>query len=132
MKFAVLAKTPLEIKDPKSGESLGQLEREKVRIRVKDVREKFAVCTTYRVFNYPGIASAGIVSFPSSGRIRRWRKPLQLSEGLTVVASSSQGIIDKQMRYKGRHSFPTRRPRGRSPARAFWLERLTVTVLLPA
>ena len=48
MLFAVLAKDPIEVKDPVTGELLDQLDREKVRVKVIEVREKIAVCSTYR------------------------------------------------------------------------------------
>ena len=47
MKFAILT-DPLEIKDPATGEVLDLLVREKTRVEVKDVRDKIAVCRTYR------------------------------------------------------------------------------------
>jgi hypothetical protein len=48
MKFKVLAEKPTEILDPETGEILGELDREKVRVRVLEVREKFSVCRTYK------------------------------------------------------------------------------------
>jgi hypothetical protein len=49
MKFAVLAESPLDIKDPESGETLGVIDREKVRVKVSEVRPRLAICCTYRV-----------------------------------------------------------------------------------
>lgn len=48
MKFKVLAEKPTEILDPTTGEVLGELDREKVRVRILEVKEKFSVCRTYR------------------------------------------------------------------------------------
>ncbi len=48
MKFKVLAEKPTKILDPATGEILGELDREKVRVRILEVREKFSVCKTYR------------------------------------------------------------------------------------
>jgi hypothetical protein len=47
MIFAVLAAEPLEIKDPDSGTKLGEIDREKVRVRVSEVHESFSICRTY-------------------------------------------------------------------------------------
>jgi len=52
MIFAVLT-DPLEIKDPETGEVLDCLEREKARVRARDVRERIAVCRTYRKHQVP-------------------------------------------------------------------------------
>lgn len=47
-KFAIVAQTPLEIKDPESGDVLDILEREKVRVEAYRIRPKISVCRTYR------------------------------------------------------------------------------------
>jgi len=54
MKFKVLAEKPTEILDPETGEILGELDREKVRVRVLEVREKFSVCRTYKKRYFQG------------------------------------------------------------------------------
>lgn len=48
MKFKVLADKPTEILDPESGESLGSLDRDKVRVKAVDVQARFSVCRTYK------------------------------------------------------------------------------------
>ncbi len=48
MTFAVLAETPLEIRDPDSGISLGEIDREKVRVRATEVRDSFTICKTFQ------------------------------------------------------------------------------------
>ncbi len=48
MKFAVFAETPLEIYDPETQELLDTVEREKIRVEVTHVRERIAICGTYR------------------------------------------------------------------------------------
>ncbi|MEJ7872465.1 MAG: hypothetical protein WKF67_09410 [Rubrobacteraceae bacterium] len=47
MRFKVLAETPTPITDPETGETLGPLDREKVRVQVTEVHERFSVCRTY-------------------------------------------------------------------------------------
>ncbi len=48
MKFQVLAEKPTEILDPATGEMHGMLHREKVRVKILEVREQFSICKTYR------------------------------------------------------------------------------------
>jgi hypothetical protein len=47
MRFAVLAASPVQILDPESGEPLGWLDREKVRVEAIRVMERMSVCATY-------------------------------------------------------------------------------------
>ncbi len=47
MRFAVLAGSPVQIQDPETGEPLGWLDREKVRVEAIRVMERMSVCTTY-------------------------------------------------------------------------------------
>lgn len=47
MKFKVLSEAPLEITDPETGEILGEIDREKVRVRAVEVKESFTICETY-------------------------------------------------------------------------------------
>jgi len=69
MKFKVLTDRPTEVVDPDSKEVLGYIDREKVRVRVIEVAEKFAVCKTYRMIKVPGgvdLSLAGLILRPSS------------------------------------------------------------------
>jgi hypothetical protein len=54
MKFAVLAESPMIVKDPMTGDKLDQIDREKVRVEAIDVRPKITVCRTYRVTRIAG------------------------------------------------------------------------------
>ncbi len=47
VKFAVLAPEPSEIFDPETGELLGVVDREKVRVQAREVHERFTICATY-------------------------------------------------------------------------------------
>lgn len=53
MKFKVLSVAETEVYDPDTDELLGLIDREKVRVRVTEVKEKLSVCRTYRVFHTP-------------------------------------------------------------------------------
>lgn len=59
MRFAVLAATPLEIKDPDTGEVLDEIDREKVRVEVGEVRPRTSICRTYIVRTVGGGPAAG-------------------------------------------------------------------------
>jgi hypothetical protein len=48
MKFKVLAAKPMKITDPETGEELGEIDREKVRVEVTEVQDSFSICQTYR------------------------------------------------------------------------------------
>lgn len=48
MKFKILATEPIYVKDPKSGDILGTVDREKVRVIASEVQPKFTICRTYR------------------------------------------------------------------------------------
>lgn len=48
-KFRVLANEPIEVPDPETGEVLGTVAHEKVRVRAVEVKPRFSVCRTYRV-----------------------------------------------------------------------------------
>jgi hypothetical protein len=59
--FAILSEKPIVIKDPTTGDLLDQIDREKVRVKVIEVRERVAICSTYRMtagMDYSGVLSA--------------------------------------------------------------------------
>lgn len=47
MKYAVLAATPTQITDPDTGDVLGEIDRDKVRVQVIEVQDHLAVARTY-------------------------------------------------------------------------------------
>lgn len=55
MEFKVLAESPLEINDPETGDLLGKIDREKVRVKTSEVYEKFSICRTFRTYTVGGI-----------------------------------------------------------------------------
>jgi hypothetical protein len=55
MVFAILAQSPLAIKDPSTGKTLGQIDREKVRVKATEVYDKFAICRTYETYRTAGL-----------------------------------------------------------------------------
>lgn len=48
MRFKILANEPFQVRDPDSGDVLGSVDREKLRVKVVDVQERLTVCRTYR------------------------------------------------------------------------------------
>ena len=55
MAFAVLAETPLRVEDPDTAELLGEMDREKVRVKATEVFERFSICRTYETYEVPGL-----------------------------------------------------------------------------
>lgn len=47
MKFRVLTSNDVEVSDPETGESLGNIVRVKVRVQASSVQEKMTICRTY-------------------------------------------------------------------------------------
>lgn len=54
MKFAVLASQLLDISDPETGESLGAVDRPKVRVWATHVQERLSICETYETIEVGG------------------------------------------------------------------------------
>jgi hypothetical protein len=48
MKFAVMSSEETKVYDPETGDLLGLVDREKVRVQATEVKEKFSICKTYR------------------------------------------------------------------------------------
>ena len=53
MKFAVMSRSPTEIRDPDTNAVLDTIDREKVRVRASEVRPKITICKTYVVRTIP-------------------------------------------------------------------------------
>ena len=54
MIFAVLAESALEVRDPKTQELLDVIDREKVRVKAIEVRERITICSTFRTMRIGG------------------------------------------------------------------------------
>lgn len=91
MKFKILANTPMEVADPETGEKLGILDREKVRVTTTEVQEKFSVCKTYRTtviggWNFPNFAALSVrQEFPETLKVEDSQLPQPLSEEESYV-----------------------------------------------
>jgi hypothetical protein len=48
MKFRVLADAPLEVRDPQTNAVLDTIDRDKTQVEAVEVREKIAICRTFR------------------------------------------------------------------------------------
>ena len=62
MKFKVLSSEPYVITNPDNGKTLGELNREKVRVQVTEIHEKFSICSTFRKKNIGGTAEWALTS----------------------------------------------------------------------
>ena len=69
MKFRVMDRL-LEITDPESNETLGTLEREKVRVKVSEVHPKFSLAMTYETYE---VSEPNLASIFGSHRLTRVR-----------------------------------------------------------
>lgn len=96
MIFAVMAESPIEIRDPTSNEVLDTIDREKVRVKVTEVRKRIAICKTFRTFGPLGeafgalnaskiVLSAMRDSRPETLRIEDDATPPPLSEEESYV-----------------------------------------------
>ncbi len=61
MRFDVMDRTGADVTDPETGESLGSIERPKVRVEVSSVQERLSVARTYRkeTVNVGGVGFSG-------------------------------------------------------------------------
>jgi hypothetical protein len=48
-KFAVLAETPIQVKDPTTGAMLDEIDREKIRVVAHEIRPRITICQTFRM-----------------------------------------------------------------------------------
>ena len=65
MRFRVLAENPSEVVDPETAEILGYVDREKVRVQVVEVHERYAICRTYKTRTVKGSALADLFTTPA-------------------------------------------------------------------
>jgi hypothetical protein len=63
MVFAILAESPLPIRDPLTKKTLGQIDREKVRVKATEVYEKFAICRTFETYRTGGLLLGDFTNF---------------------------------------------------------------------
>lgn len=89
MKFQVLAAEPIEVTDPQTREKLGTIDREKVRVAVTEVQDKFSICKTYRKFAASplGLLGAAFVTYGEKYETLKVGEPhpLPLSEEASYV-----------------------------------------------
>ena len=69
MKFKVMDRR-LEITDPESNETLGTLEREKVRVKVSEVHPKFSIAMTYETYQVSEPVLPGMLGSQRVTRVR--------------------------------------------------------------
>ena len=50
MKFAILSPNPIAIVDPASKETLGEVDRPKVRVKASEVQDRFSILRTYETY----------------------------------------------------------------------------------
>jgi len=95
MEFAVLAKRALVVKDPVTDEELDRIDVEKVRVAATEVRQKVAVCRTYRTTRIPG----GPLAFGFNPLKGLTRPPRDVPETLCVGDSSFPQPLSQEDSY---------------------------------
>jgi hypothetical protein len=91
MQFAVLAVDAVNVVDPETGESLGALDRPKVRVQVTEVQEKFSICETFELVEVAGniISPADFFRptriLPATLRARQTLPPLTEEESIVKI-----------------------------------------------
>lgn len=90
--FRVLAESPTPITHPETGEALGDMDREKVRVKIVEVSEKFSVCRTYRKRYVGGGGMPDITRLMGSPR-------REVPETLRVDDKSKLPEIDEEESY---------------------------------
>jgi len=54
MVFSVLSGTPIKILDPDTAEEIGEIDREKVRVKTIEVKPRMSICKTYKTYTVGG------------------------------------------------------------------------------
>lgn len=94
MRFAILAPTPEEIRDPETNELLDIVDRAKVFVRATEVREKITICSTYRTIKPAGGRFGSALDF---GRL--FDRPKEVPETLRVDDSSQPAPLSPEESY---------------------------------
>jgi len=98
--FAILAATPIEIRDPSSEKVLDNIDRVKVRVKAHEVRSRITICRTYRMkgggSNIVGM-STDIAKFlsksvPETLRVEDSVMPPPLSEEESYVKINDRAV----------------------------------------
>ena len=92
-KFAILAESPIEVRDPVTNHLLDTIDREKVRVEASEVRPNITICRTFRVFGsvFSGLQASKLMieamkdSRPETLRIEDDATPPPLSEEESYV-----------------------------------------------
>jgi len=97
MKFKILSYSPMEIHDPETGDLLGLLDREKVRVTVSKLEPRYSICKTYRLRTVgvlPSIAAlmAPVQSVPETLRTTDSTLPPPLPEEESYVKKGDRVV----------------------------------------
>lgn len=79
-KFKVMASIPAEITDPETGEALGTIAREKIRVVATEVRSGFSICRTYRTYQTGGGAFGSLTRSALFGAPRTVHETLKAAD----------------------------------------------------
>ncbi len=95
MKFAIVASTPEEIFDPKTGEVLDAVDQLKALVQATEVRERITICSTYKTPKISGGIFGALYSFS-----KLYNSPQEVSEtmedfSLPALLSSDENYIKR-------------------------------------
>ncbi len=88
MIFAILSGEALEIRDPETNEVLDVIEREKVKVKATEVRDKITICKTYRITKVPAGSLYFSLNPLSSSIANSMRPPKEIVETLEAKNSA--------------------------------------------
>lgn len=104
MVFAILGESPLEVRDPISGEVLDEVDREKVRVEVFEVRERIALCRTYETRRVGGWLDSDISDLlaPRRDVVATLRaedhpKPLSMRESYVKIGDRARQVKESAL-----------------------------------
>lgn len=104
MVFAVLGESPLEVRDPISNEVLDEVDREKVRVEVFELRERIALCRTYEVRRVGGWLDFGLSDLigprheiVATLRSDEYPKPLSSRESYVKIGDRARQVKESAL-----------------------------------
>jgi hypothetical protein len=94
-RFKVLEK-PLDVRDPSTGEVLGQIARDKIRVKVVELQAKLCIARTYETYNVnvggDGISIADLMPKVYAADMLRSFQPRKMVTKVRTLATDDNGL----------------------------------------
>jgi hypothetical protein len=97
MKFRVMSSEETKVYDPETGDLLGLIDREKVRVQATEVREKLSICKTYRTVTMGDGELHGYMAALALADL--FRPPRRVPETLKVESSDYLPPLSEEESY---------------------------------